>query len=126
MKKFFLFMLFFIISICSFSENFFGTFDAKLHQIKGDITVDNINGTIAINDFTYDGKGSDVYIIISKDKNFKDKKNISKKLKRAYVNEDIYLEVKNLDTLMDKGYNTISIYTQKYKYSFADAKLIMD
>ena len=126
MKKFFLFMLFFIISICSFSVNFFGTFDAKLHQIKGDITVDNINGIITINDFTYDGKGSDVYIIIRKKKNFKDKKNISKKLKRAYVNEDIYLEVKNLDTLMDKGYNTISIYTQKYKYSFADAKLIMD
>ena len=126
MKKFFLFMLFFLIYICPFSENFFGTFDAKLHQIKGDITVDNISGTVTINDFTYDGKGADVYIIISKDKNFKDKKNISKKLKRAYVNEDIYLQVKNLDTLMDKGYNTISVYTQKYKYSFADAELIMD
>ena len=99
MKIFFLFVSFFIITLFSFSENFFGTFDAKLHQIKGDITVDNINGTIAINDFTYDGKGSDVYIIISKDKNFKDKKNISKKLKRAYVNEDVYLEVKNLAKL---------------------------
>ena len=116
----------FVISVCSFSENFFGTFDAKLHQIKGDITVDNITGTITIHDFTYDGKGSDVYIIISKDKNFKDKKNISKKLKRAYVNEDVYLSIKNLDKLMDKGYNTVSVYTQKFKYSFADAKLMME
>lgn len=126
MKKFFLLMMFFVISVCSFSENFFATFDARLHQIKGDITVDNINGAVTIHDFTYDGKGDDVYIILSKDKNFKDMKKISKKLKRAYVNEDVYLEVKNLDTLMDKGYNTISIYTQKYKYSFADAKLNME
>ena len=126
MRKFFLVIMLLVISICSFSENFFGTFDARLHQIKGDITVDNITGTITIHDFTYDGKGKDVYIIISKDKNFKNKKNISKKLKRAYVNEDVYLKVKNMDKLMDKGYNTISIYTQKFKYSFADAKLVMD
>ena len=126
MRKFFLLIMLFIISVCSFSENFSATFDAKLHQIKGDITVDNISGTVTIHDFTYDGKGEDVYIVISKDKNFKDNKKISKKLKRAYVNEDIYLKVKNMDTLMDKGYNTISVYTQKYKYSFADAKLFMD
>lgn len=126
MKKILLLIMFLYISVFSFSEKFFGTFDAKLHQIKGDITVDNMSGAVTISAFTYDGKGSDVYIILSKDKNFKDKKKISKKLKRAYVNEDVSFVIKNLDKLMDKGYNTVSVYTQKYKYSFADAKLIMD
>jgi hypothetical protein len=126
MKKIFLMIMLLCISICSFSENFFATFDARLHQIKGDITVNNIEGVITIHDFTYDGKGNDVYIVLSKDKNFKGKKKISKKLKRAYINEDTTFVIKNLDKLMDKGYNTISVYTEKYKYSFADAKLIME
>ena len=79
MKKILLLIMFLYISVFSFSEKFFGTFDAKLHQIKGDITVDNMSGAVTISAFTYDGKGSDVYIILSKDKNFKDKKKISKK-----------------------------------------------
>ena len=44
----------------------------------------------------------------------------------AYKDEELVLKVNNISKLLDKGYDTISVYTKKYKSSFGDAKLVED
>ena len=38
-------------------------------------------------------------------------------------NEELKIKVDNISKLLDKGYDTVSVYTKKYKSSFGDAKL---
>ena len=123
MKKMLLILGILFVSVTGFSETLTGSFVPKIHQINGDITVDTNAKEIVINNFTYDGKGKDVYIVLSKGGDFKDMKVISKELKKAYVNEELKLKVNNLAKLVDQGYTTISVYTKKYKSSFGDSTL---
>ena len=123
MKKFLLLLGILFVSAAGFSETLKGSFVPKIHQINGDITLDTNSKEIVINNFTYDGKGKDVYIVLSKGGDFKDIKVISKELKKAYVNEELKLKISNPAKLIDQGYTTISVYTKKYKSSFGDAVL---
>ena len=110
-------------SITAFSETLTGSFETKIHQVKGTINIDISTEELLITDFSYDGKGSNVYLVLSKGGNFKDIKVISKELKRQYNNEELKIKVDNISKLLDKGYDTVSVYTKKYKSSFGDAKL---
>ena len=123
MKKILLLLGILFVSVAGFSETLTGNFVPKIHQINGSITADTNEKEIIINNFTYDGKGKDVYVVLSKGGDFKDMKVISKELKKAYVNEELKLKVNNLAKLVDQGYTTISVYTKKYKSSFGDSTL---
>lgn len=123
MKKLILTLGILFMSAIGFSETLTGSFVSKIHQISGDITLETTGKEIVITNFTYDGNGKDVYIVLSKDGDFKDMKVISKELKKGYVNEELKLKVNNLGKLVDEGYTTISVYTKKNKSSFGDATL---
>ena len=122
MKKFLLLGIL-LISIVSFSETLTGSFVSKIHQINGEVSLETTGKEITITNFTYDGNGKNVYLILTKDGDFKDMKVISKELKKAYVNETLTLKVNNLQKLTDEGYNTVSVYTKTNKSSFGDAAL---
>ncbi len=122
MKKF-LFLGLLMITIVSFSETLTGSFVSKIHQISGEISLETTGKEITITNFTYDGNGKNVYLILTKDGDFKDMKVISKELKKGYVNETFTLKVNNLQKLIDEGYNTVSVYTKTNKSSFGDAAL---
>ena len=122
MKKF-LFLGLLMITIVSFSETLTGSFVSKIHQISGEISLETTGKEITITNFTYDGNGKNVYLILTKDGDFKDMKVISKELKKGYVNETFTLKVNNLQKLIDEGYNTVSVYTKTNKSSFGDAVL---
>ncbi len=112
-----------MISIASFAETLTGSFVSKIHQISGEVSLETTGEEIIISNFTYDGNGKNVYLILTKDGDFKDMKVISKKLKKGYVNEIFALKVNNLQKLIDEGYNTVSVYTKTNKSSFGDAAL---
>ena len=122
MKKFILLGIL-LLSIAGFSETLKGTFVSKIHQIGGEVSLETTGKEITITNFTYDGNGKNVYIILTKDGDFKDMKVISKELKKGYVNETLKLKVSNLQKLTDEGYNTVSVYTKTNKSSFGDAIL---
>ena len=122
MKKFLLLGIL-MISVVSFSEILTGSFVSKIHQISGEVSLETTGEEIIISNFTYDGNGKNVYLILTKDGDFKDMKVISKKLKKGYVNEIFALKVNNLQKLIDEGYNTVSVYTKTNKSSFGDAAL---
>ena len=122
MKKF-LFLGLLMITIVSFSETLTGSFVSKIHQISGEISLETTGKEITITNFTYDGNGKNVYLILTKDGDFKDMKIISKELKKGYVNETLTLKVNNLQKLIDEGYNTVSVYTKTNKSTFGDASL---
>lgn len=109
--------------VLSFSEPLTGSFETKIHQVEGEISIDTSQNKVVISNFTYDGQGSNVYIVLSKGGNLKKIEVISKELKKAYKNEELTLKVNNISKLLDKGYDTVSVYTKKYKSSFGDAKL---
>ena len=123
MKKLLLIMGLLCFSVLSFSEPLTGSFETKIHLVEGNISVDPSQGEVIISNFTYDGQGSNVYIILSKGGNLKKIEVISKELKKAYKDEELVLKVNNISKLLDKGYDTVSVYTKKYKSSFGDAKL---
>ena len=112
-----------MISIASFAETLTGSFVSKIHQISGEVSLETTGEEIIISNFTYDGNGKNVYLILTKDGDFKDMKVISKKLKKGYVNETFTLKVNNLQKLIDEGYNTVSVYTKTNKSTFGDASL---
>ena len=122
MKKFLLLGIL-MISVVSFSEILTGSFVSKIHQISGEVSLETTGKEITISNFTYDGNGKNVYLILTKDGDFKDMKIISKELKKGYVNETLTLKVNNLQKLIDEGYNTVSVYTKTNKSSFGDAAL---
>jgi hypothetical protein len=122
-KKLLLLIGILFVSAIGFSETLNGSFVPRIHQVAGDIALDTNAKEIVIYNFTYDGKGKNVYIVLSKGGDFKNMKVVSKELKTAYVNEDLKLKVNNLAKLVDQGYTTISVYTKKYKSSFGDATL---
>lgn len=122
MKKFLLLGIL-MISVVSFSEILTGSFVSKIHQISGEISLETTGKEITISNFTYDGNGKNVYLILTKDGDFKDMKIISKELKKGYVNETFTLKVNNLQKLIDEGYNTVSVYTKTNKSTFGDASL---
>ena len=122
MKKFLLLGIL-MISVVSFSEILTGSFVSKIHQISGEISLETTGKEITISNFTYDGNGKNVYLILTKDGDFKDMKIISKELKKGYVNETLTLKVNNLQKLIDEGYNTVSVYTKTNKSTFGDASL---
>ena len=122
MKKF-LFLGLLMITIVSFSETLTGSFVSKIHQISGEVSLETTGKEITISNFTYDGNGKNVYLILTKDGDFKDMKIISKELKKGYVNETLTLKVNNLQKLIDEGYNTVSVYTKTNKSTFGDASL---
>ena len=122
MKKF-LFLGLLMITIVSFSETLTGSFVSKIHQISGEVSLETTGQEITISNFTYDGNGKNVYLILTKDGDFKDMKIISKELKKGYVNETFTLKVNNLQKLIDEGYNTVSVYTKTNKSTFGDASL---
>ena len=95
-------------SITAFSETLTGSFETKIHQVKGTINIDISTEELLITDFSYDGKGSNVYLVLSKGGNFKDIKVISKELKRQYNNEELKIKVDNISKLLDKGDDTVS------------------
>ena len=107
MKKFLLLGIL-MISVVSFSEILTGSFVSKIHQISGEVSLETTGKEITISNFTYDGNGKNVYLILTKDGDFKDMKIISKELKKGYVNETFTLKVNNLQKLIDEGYNTVS------------------
>ena len=76
-----------MISIASFAETLTGSFVSKIHQISGEVSLETTGKEITISNFTYDGNGKNVYLILTKDGDFKDMKIISKELKKGYVNE---------------------------------------
>ena len=123
MKKILIIIGMLYLSITVFSETLTGTFETKIHHVKGTINIDILTEEVLITDFSYDGKGSNVYLVLSKGGNFKDIKVISKELKRPYSNEELKIKVDNISKLLNKGYDTVSVYTKKYKSSFGDAKL---
>ena len=96
---------------------------SKIHQISGEVSLETTGKEITISNFTYDGNGKNVYLILTKDGDFKDMKIISKELKKGYVNETLTLKVNNLQKLIDEGYNTVSVYTKTNKSTFGDASL---
>ena len=122
MKKFLLLGIL-MISVVSFSEILTGSFVSKIHQISGEVSLETTGKEITISNFTYDGNGKNVYLILTKDGDFKDMKVISKELKKGYVNETFTLKVNNLQKLIDEGYNTVSVYTKTNKSTFGDASL---
>ena len=122
MKKFLLLGIL-MISVVSFSEILTGSFVSKIHQISGEVSLETTGKEITISNFTYDGNGKNVYLILTKDGDFKDMKIISKELKKGYVNETFSLKVNNLQKLIDEGYNTVSVYTKTNKSTFGDASL---
>ncbi|MBP7979333.1 MAG: DM13 domain-containing protein [Sebaldella sp.] len=122
MKKFLLLGIL-MISVVSFSEILTGSFVSKIHQISGEVSLETTGKEITISNFTYDGNGKNVYLILTKDGDFKDMKIISKELKKGYVNETFTLKVNNLQKLIDEGYNTVSVYTKTNKSTFGDASL---
>ena len=122
MKKFLLLGIL-MISVVSFSEILTGSFVSKIHQISGEVSLETTGKEITISNFTYDGNGKNVYLILTKDGDFKDMKIISKELKKGYVNETFTLKVNNLQILIDEGYNTVSVYTKTNKSTFGDASL---
>ena len=122
MKKFLLLGIL-MISVVSFSEILTGSFVSKIHQISGEVSLETTGKEITISTFTYDGNGKNVYLILTKDGDFKDMKIISKELKKGYVNETFTLKVNNLQKLIDEGYNTVSVYTKTNKSTFGDASL---
>ena len=122
MKKFLLLGIL-MISVVSFSEILTGSFVSKIHQISGEESLETTGKEITISNFTYDGNGKNVYLILTKDGDFKDMKIISKELKKGYVNETLTLKVNNLQKLIDEGYNTVSVYTKTNKSTFGDASL---
>ena len=122
MKKFLLLGIL-MISVVSFSEILTGSFVSKIHQISGEVSLETTGKEITISNFTYDGNGKNVYLILTKDGDFKDMKTISKELKKGYVNETLTLKVNNLQKLIDEGYNTVSVYTKTNKSTFGDASL---
>ena len=122
MKKFLLLGIL-MISVVSFSEILTGSFVSKIHQISGEVSLETTGKEITISNFTYDGNGKIVYLILTKDGDFKDMKIISKELKKGYVNETLTLKVNNLQKLIDEGYNTVSVYTKTNKSTFGDASL---
>ena len=122
MKKFLLLGIL-MISVVSFSEILTGSFVSKIHQISGEVSLETTGEEITISNFTYDGNGKNVYLILTKDGDFKDMKIISKELKKGYVNETLTLKVNNLQKLIDEGYNTVSVYTKTNKSTFGDASL---
>ena len=122
MKKFLLLGIL-MISVVSFSEILTGSFVSKIHQISGEVSLETTGKEITISNFTYDGNGKNVYLILTKDGDFKDMKIISKELKKGYVNETFTLKVNNLQKLLDEGYNTVSVYTKTNKSTFGDASL---
>ena len=124
MKKLLLIIGIFCLSVSAFAEKLSGSFDGEIHQVSGDVSLDTEGKEILISNFTYDGKGKDVYIILTKDGDTKDIKVISKELKKASVNTEMKLKVNDLNKLIDQGYNTVSVYTKYGKSSFGDAKLV--
>ena len=122
MKKFLLLGIL-MISVVSFSEILTGSFVSKIHQISGEVSLETTGKEITISNFTYDGNGKNVYLILTKDGDFKDMKIISQELKKGYVNETLTLKVNNLQKLIDEGYNTVSVYTKTNKSTFGDASL---
>ncbi len=122
MKKFLLLGIL-MISVVSFSEILTGSFVSKIHQISGEVSLETTGKEITISNFTYDGNGKNVYLILTKDGDFKDMKIISKELKKGYINETFTLKVNNLQKLIDEGYNTVSVYTKTNKSTFGDASL---
>ena len=122
MKKFLLLGIL-MISVVSFSEILTGSFVSKIHQISGEVSLETTGKEITISNFTYDGNGKNVYLILTKDGDFKDMKIISKELKKGYVNETLTLKVNNLQKLIDEGYNTVSVYTKTNNSTFGDASL---
>ena len=122
MKKFLLLGIL-MISIVSFSEILTGSFVSKIHQISGEVSLETTGKEITISNFTYDGNGKNVYLVLTKDGDFKDMKVISKELKKGYVNETFTLKVNNLQKLIDEGYNTVSVYTKTNKSTFGDTAL---
>ena len=122
MKKFLLLGIL-MISVVSFSEILTGSFVSKIHQISGEVSLETTGKEITISNFTYDGNGKNVYLILTKDGDFKDMKIISKELKKGYVNETLTLKVNNLQKLIDEGYNTVSVYTKTNKSTFGYASL---
>lgn len=122
MKKFLLLGIL-MISVVSFSEILTGSFVSKIHQISGEVSLETTGKEITISNFTYDGNGKNVYLILTKDGDFKDMKIISKELKKGYVNETFTLKVNNLQKLIDESYNTVSVYTKTNKSTFGDASL---
>ena len=110
MKKLLLVIGVLCLSLSAFAEKLNGTFEGKLHEV-------------IISNFTYDGKGKNVYIVLTKDGDFKNSEIISKELKKAVVNDELKIKVNNLSKLIDKGYNTVSVYTKTGKSSFGDAVL---
>ncbi len=124
MKKLLLIIGIFCLSVSAFAEKLSGSFDGEIHQVSGDVSLNTEGKEILISNFTYDGKGKDVYIILTKDGDTKDIKVISKELKKASVNTEMKLKVNDLNKLIDQGYNTVSVYTKNGKSSFGDAKLV--
>ena len=124
MKKLLLIIGIFCLSVSAFAEKLSGSFDGEIHHVSGDVSLDTEGKEILISNFTYDGKGKDVYIILTKDGDTKDIKVISKELKKASVNTEMKLKVNDLNKLIDQGYNTVSVYTKNGKSSFGDAKLV--
>ena len=122
MKKFLLLGIL-MISVVSFSEILTGSFVSKIHQISGEVSLETTGKEITISNFTYDGNGKNVYLILTKDGDFKDMKVTTKEQKKGYVNETFTLKVNNLQKLIDEGYNTVSVYTKTNKSSFGDAAL---
>ena len=112
-----------MFSVIGFSETLTGTFVSKIHQISGEISMETTGKEVTIKNFTYDGNGKNVYIVLTKDGDFKNMKVISKELKKGYVNETLTLKVNDLKKLIDEGYNTVSVYTKTGKSSFGDASL---
>ena len=124
MKKLLLIIGIYCLSVSAFAEKLSGSFDGEIHQVSGDVSLNTEGKEILISNFTYDGKGKDVYIILTKDGDTKDIKVISKELKKASVNTEMKLKVNDLNKLIDQGYNTVSVYTKNGKSSFGDAKLV--
>ena len=112
-----------MFSVIGFSETLTGTFVSKIHQISGEISMETTGKEVTIKNFTYDGNGKNVYIVLTKDGDFKNMKVISKELKKGYVNETLTLKVNDLKKLIDEGYTTVSVYTKTGKSSFGDASL---
>ncbi|MBP9479007.1 MAG: DM13 domain-containing protein [Sebaldella sp.] len=123
MKKLLLVIGVLCLSLSAFAEKLNGTFEGKLHEVSGEITADTDGKEVVISNFTYDGKGKNVYIVLTKDGDFKNSEIISKELKKAVVNDELKIKVNNLSKLIDKGYNTVSVYTKTGKSSFGDAVL---
>ncbi len=122
MKKFLLLGIL-MISVVSFSEILTGSFVSKIHQISGEVSLETTGKEITISNFTYDGNGKNVYLVLTKDGDSKDMKVISKELKKGYVNATFTIKVTNLQKLIDEGYNTVSVYTKTNKSTFGDTAL---